>query len=56
MGLVHWASPITSDGMMKGAIFGGPVHMIEPEDFLIEELIVRTMLMKSSLQKLASYL
>jgi two-component system response regulator YesN len=41
MGLVHWASPITSDGMMKGAILGGPVHMIEPEDFLIEELIVR---------------
>lgn len=41
MGFTHWASPITVDGMMKGAILGGPVNMIEPEDFLIDDLILR---------------
>jgi len=38
LGMVHWASPITVDGMMKGAILGGPVHMIEPEEFLLADL------------------
>jgi len=39
MGLVHWASPITSEGMMKGAALGGPVLMVEPEELLFEDLI-----------------
>jgi len=39
LGLVHWASPITIDGVMKGAILGGPVHMIEPDEFLIADLL-----------------
>jgi len=38
LGMVHWASPITIDGVMKGAILGGPVHMIEPEEFLIADI------------------
>ncbi len=38
LGMVHWASPITIDGMLKGAILGGPVHMIEPEEFLLADL------------------
>lgn len=38
LGLVHWASPITVEGMMKGAILGGPVHMIDPEESLIADL------------------
>lgn len=38
LGLTHWASPITIEGMMKGAILGGPVHMIEPDEFLIADL------------------
>lgn len=38
LGMVHWASPITVEKMMKGAILGGPVHMIEPEEFLLSEL------------------
>ena len=38
LGLIHWASPITVDGMMKGAILGGPVHVVEPEEFLIADL------------------
>lgn len=38
-GLTHWASPIASNGMMKGAILGGPVLMIEHEEFLMEDVI-----------------
>lgn len=39
LGLVHWASPITSNGLMKGALLGGPVQMVDPDDFLIEDII-----------------
>jgi len=39
MGLTHWASPITVNGIMKGAILGGPVLMVEPEEFLMDEII-----------------
>ncbi|HEY8500363.1 MAG TPA: PocR ligand-binding domain-containing protein, partial [Clostridia bacterium] len=37
-GMAHWACPITIDGIMKGALLGGPVHMIGPEEFLLEDL------------------
>jgi AraC-like DNA-binding protein/ligand-binding sensor protein len=35
MGMVHWASPLNLDGIMKMALIGGPVLMVEPEDFLM---------------------
>lgn len=38
MGMIHWASPITIDGIMKAAIIAGPVNMIEPDEFLLAEL------------------
>ncbi|MDD4297414.1 MAG: PocR ligand-binding domain-containing protein [Ruminiclostridium sp.] len=38
MGMVHWASQITIDGIMRAAIICGPVNMIEPDDFLLVEL------------------
>jgi len=39
IGLTHWASPILCGGDVIGALIGGPVHMVDPEDFLIEELV-----------------
>lgn len=39
LGMVHWASPIAVKGIMRGAFIGGPVHMVEPDDFLIEDII-----------------
>jgi two-component system response regulator YesN len=39
LGMVHWACPITIDKIMRGAVLGGPVHMIEPEEFLLSELL-----------------
>ena len=41
IGLVHWVSPIIQDDMLKGAIVAGPVQMVEPEEFLIEDLLVK---------------
>lgn len=39
LGLVLWASPISHDGIMKGAVIGGPALMMEPEDFLIDDFL-----------------
>lgn len=39
MGLVHWASPIVTGGIMRGSLIGGPVLMVNPDEFLLEELI-----------------
>lgn len=39
LGLAHWASPIVSDGIMRGALVAGPVLMVNPDEFLLEELI-----------------
>jgi len=39
MGLVHWVSPIIQNNVLKGAIVAGPVQMVEPEEFLIEDII-----------------
>jgi two-component system, response regulator YesN len=41
LGLTHWASPIMQDGTVVGALLGGPVHMVDPEDFLLEELVAK---------------
>lgn len=49
LGLVHWASPITSSGIMKGAMLGGPVQMVDPDDFLIEEIIEKDIMDDSQL-------
>lgn len=42
MGLVHWVSPITINGIMKGALLAGPVQMVEPEEFLIEDILKKS--------------
>ncbi|NLC67801.1 MAG: helix-turn-helix domain-containing protein, partial [Clostridiaceae bacterium] len=39
IGLVHWVSPITSNSILKGAIVAGPVQMVEPEEFLLEDIL-----------------
>ncbi len=39
LGLTHWASPIIHDGIMQGAFLGGPVLMVDVDDFLQQDLI-----------------
>ena len=41
LGLTHWASPIMVEGSVVGALIGGPVHMVEPDEFLIDEIVIK---------------
>lgn len=56
LGLVHWASPITSNGLMKGALLGGPVQMVDPDDFLIEDIIRKDIIKESELAVLRKHI
>lgn len=37
-GMIHWASPILSQGQVVGALIGGPVHLTEPDELLLDDL------------------
>lgn len=41
LGLTHWASPIMFDSSVVGALLGGPVNMVDPDEFLIDELVAK---------------
>jgi AraC-like DNA-binding protein/ligand-binding sensor protein len=41
LGLTHWAAPIMIDESCVGTLLGGPVMMVEPDDFLIDELVAK---------------
>ncbi|GAB4369100.1 MAG: hypothetical protein Kow009_05740 [Spirochaetales bacterium] len=41
IGLVHWASPLLHDGILVGALIGGPVLMVEHEEYFQEEYRAR---------------
>lgn len=56
IGLVHWASPITADNTLRGALIGGPVQMIPPEDFLLEDLMRKSGIDELQLTELRKYL
>ncbi len=56
IGLVHWASPITKDGKIQGALIGGPVLMVNPDDFLIDDLIKASGIPQSQIDDLKEYI
>jgi two-component system, response regulator YesN len=56
MGLVHWASPIAPDGIMHGSVIAGPVHMVDPEDFLLEEIIAKNDIRGENLETIKKYI
>ena len=37
IGLTHWAAPLTNDGRLCGAMIGGPVMMVDPGEFMLDE-------------------
>lgn len=39
--LVHWAAPVSRDGEPVATLLGGPALMIEPAEFLAEEILSR---------------
>jgi two-component system response regulator YesN len=55
IGLVHWASPITAGNELRGALIGGPVQMMAPEDFLLEDLIKKSGIDDRQLAELRQY-
>lgn len=52
LGLTHWASPIVRNGIMKGAILAGPVHMVDPEAFMIDDIMRKQNLNKEDFKNL----
>ncbi|MEG6612196.1 PocR ligand-binding domain-containing protein [Pseudoclostridium thermosuccinogenes] len=51
MGMVHWASPISVDGSMQGAVLAGPVHMVEPDQFPIDDIASMNQIEESHLDE-----
>lgn len=39
LGLVHWAAPVMQHGIMKCSLIGGPAQMVDPDEFMIEDII-----------------
>lgn len=56
MGLVHWASPITNNGIIQGALIGGPVMMVDPDDFLIDDIMEKNGVISPETQNLKLYI
>ena len=56
LGLVHWASPITANGLMRSALIGGPVQMVDPEDFLLDDIIRKNIISDEQLVELRKYI
>lgn len=56
LGLVHWASPIINRGRMQGAVLGGPVLMMEPEEFLLDEILLNNNITRESITELRQYI
>lgn len=56
LGLVHWVSPIMSNGLMKGALISGPVQMVKADDFLIDDIIRNNIVTNEQLAELRKYI
>ncbi len=56
MGLVHWVSPLNSNTVTKCSLLGGPILMIDPNEFLLDEILERNISDKNKIKKLKKYL
>jgi two-component system response regulator YesN len=56
VGLVFWASPLTPGNTFRGALIGGPVLMVDPEEFLLDDLIKKSGIAERQLQMLHQYI
>lgn len=56
VGLVFWASPLNPGNAFWGALIGGPVLMVEPEEFLLDDLIKKSGISEPQLQMLHEYI
>jgi two-component system response regulator YesN len=56
VGLVYWASPITIANSFQGALIGGPVLMVDPDEFLLDDLIKKSGINDAGLAQLNEYI
>jgi two-component system response regulator YesN len=56
MGFVHWASPIIVNNTLSGAFIGGPVLMVDPDEFMIEDIIRKNGLTDEHVSELSEYI
>ena len=56
MGFVHWAAPITIEDTLIGAFIGGPVLMVDPDEFMINEIIKENGLSDEHVHELNDYI
>ncbi len=56
MGFVHWASPITINDTLSGAFVGGPVLMVDPDEFMLKDIIKENGLSDDQIQELNDYI
>jgi hypothetical protein len=50
----HLPSP--ANGTMEGAVLGGPVQMVEPDEFLIEEILQKNHIKGSKLKEIRQHI
>lgn len=43
LGLTHWVSPVVLNETENGALVAGPVLMMEPDDFLLEDILKKNL-------------
>lgn len=56
IGLTHFASPIQREGKLKAALLGGPVLMVDKEEFVLEDIIAKYGLAAKNLQTILGWL
>jgi two-component system response regulator YesN len=50
--MTHWAAPIRVEGITLASLIGGPVLMIDPEEFLAEEILAAHKVPPENLEEL----
>jgi len=56
MGLVHWVSPLHSKTVSKCSLIGGPVLMVDPNEFLLDEILEKNISDKNKIKELKEHL
>lgn len=56
MGFVHWAAPITIEDTLFGAFIGGPVLMVDPDEFMLNDIIKENGLSDEHLHELNGHI
>lgn len=56
MGFVHWASPLTINDTFIGACIGGPVLMVDPDEFMLNDIIKENGLSDDQVNEMNEYI